>query len=139
LIERTVDIDKTSNQPFCTLPIFLAVVGTSVTAGTVWSSVGSLVVYGLRMGSVVLALTLVAAVFKAGMATRLRVLPPYVGRIGTITLLIAGAYIAPLLAHRRRHPRTHRLTWPGHVATSNADHGLPPAAQELMLSWTDPT
>jgi hypothetical protein len=28
------------------------------------------------------------------MATRLRVLLPYVGRIGTITLLIAGAYIA---------------------------------------------
>ena len=43
------------------------------------------------MRSVVLALALVAAVFKVGMATRLRVLLPYVGRIGTITLLIAGA------------------------------------------------
>lgn len=77
----------------CTLPIFLAVVGTSVTVGSVWSSLGSLVAYGLGMGSVVLALTLVAAVIKAGMATRLRTLLPHVGRIGTITLLIAGAYI----------------------------------------------
>jgi hypothetical protein len=74
-------------------------VGTSATVGTAWSSLGSLVVYGLGIGSVVLALTLVAAAFKAGMATRLRVLLPYVRlpyvrRIGTSTLLIAGAYIA---------------------------------------------
>jgi cytochrome c-type biogenesis protein len=68
-------------------------ISTSVTIGTVWSSLGSVVVYDLGMGSVVLTLTLVAAVFKAGIAARLRVLLPYVGRIGTITLLIAGAYI----------------------------------------------
>ena len=72
-----------------TLPIFLAVVGTSVIVGTVWSPLGSLVVYGLGMGSVVLARPR-----RRRLQGRHRDSPAgahsYVGRR---TLLIAGACI----------------------------------------------
>jgi cytochrome c biogenesis protein CcdA len=77
----------------CTLPIFLAVVGTSVTAKTVWTSLGSLVMYGLGMGFVVVTLTLAAGVFQAALDRRLRRLLPFIGGIGTIALFAAGGYV----------------------------------------------
>jgi cytochrome c-type biogenesis protein len=77
----------------CTLPIFLAVVGSSITAATVWPSLGSLALYGLGMGSVILVLTLAMAVFKSALALRLRRLVPYIEPVGTVALFVAGAYI----------------------------------------------
>ncbi|MGH8775832.1 MAG: hypothetical protein ACRDWI_11875 [Jiangellaceae bacterium] len=77
----------------CTLPIFLAVVGTSVTARTMWSSLGSLVMYGLGMGFVIVTLTLAAGAFQATLDLRLRRLLPAISRLGTIALFVAGGYI----------------------------------------------
>jgi cytochrome c-type biogenesis protein len=77
----------------CTLPIFLVVVGSSITTATVWSSLGSLILYGLGMASVVMALTLATGVFQSALAIRLRRVLPYVEPIGTIALFVAGAYI----------------------------------------------
>lgn len=77
----------------CTLPIFLVVVGSSITAATVWSSLGSLVLYGLGMGSVIMVLTLATGLFKSALAVRMRRLLPYIGPIGTVALFVAGAYI----------------------------------------------
>jgi cytochrome c-type biogenesis protein len=77
----------------CTLPIFLAVVGSSITAATVWPSLGALTLYGLGMGSVIVVLTLAMAVFKSALALRLRRLIPYIEPVGTVALFVAGAYI----------------------------------------------
>lgn len=77
----------------CTLPIFLAVVGSSITAATIWPTLGSLLLYGLGMASVIMALTLATGLFKSTMAVRLRQVIPYVEPIGTIALFVAGAYI----------------------------------------------
>jgi len=77
----------------CTLPIFLAVVGTTVTTATVWSSLGSILMYGLGMGTVVLTLTLAVGVFRVALAARLRPLLPHLGVVGTIALFAAGSYL----------------------------------------------
>lgn len=77
----------------CTLPIFLAVVGSSISAASIWPSLGSLVLYGLGMGSVILVLTVGMAFFKSALALRMRRLIPYIETVGTIALFVAGAYI----------------------------------------------
>lgn len=77
----------------CTLPIFLAVIGTTLTGATAGSSLGALVLYGLGMGLVITTLTVAMAVFQSALAARLRRLLRYVGTIGTIALFLAGGYL----------------------------------------------
>jgi len=77
----------------CTLPIFLAVLGTALTAADLWGAIGQVLLYALGMGSVLTALTLAAALVKvapfAGMRRSLR----YVEPASAVLLLLAGAYI----------------------------------------------
>ena len=77
----------------CTLPVFLAVMGGSLTAGSFASGAGQFVSYGLGMTSVLLVLTLALALFKAGVISRVRGLMPYVQPISAVLLVLAGAYI----------------------------------------------
>jgi cytochrome c-type biogenesis protein len=77
----------------CTLPIFLAVVGTTLTGATAGSSLGALVLYGLGMGLVIVILTVAMALFQTALAARLRRLLRYVGTIGTVALFLAGGYL----------------------------------------------
>ena len=77
----------------CTLPIFLAMVGSSFTGATFLNSVLQFLLYGLGMGSVILVLTLSMAVFRSAMAGALRKAMPYVQRISAAMLLLAGAFI----------------------------------------------
>ena len=77
----------------CTLPIFLAVIGGTFTAGTFLESLLQFMLYGLGMGTVILALTMGMAVFKGAMVSGLRRLLPYVGTVSAVMLLVAGAFI----------------------------------------------
>ena len=77
----------------CTLPIFLAVIGGTFTAETFLDSVLQFVLYGLGMGSVILALTIGMALFKGAIATGLRKALPHVGTISAVMLLVAGTFI----------------------------------------------
>jgi len=77
----------------CTLPVFLAVVGSSLTAGGFVSGAGRFVSYGLGMASVLVALTLALAVFKGGLVKWLRKAVPYVQLASSVLLVLAGAYI----------------------------------------------
>lgn len=77
----------------CTLPIFLTVVGGSIAVSNVLSSAGQFVLYGIGMGSVIMALTLSMAVFKAALIGVLRRINPYIEPIGAVALLAAGSYI----------------------------------------------
>ncbi len=78
----------------CTLPIFLLVVGSSVTAGDFSAGIYQFIVYVLGMGSVLLVLTLGIALVKEGVvvSTMRRVLP-YVQKISALFLIVAGGYI----------------------------------------------
>jgi cytochrome c-type biogenesis protein len=86
----------------CTLPVFLAVVGGGLTAGSFASGAGQFVSYGLGMTSVLLVLTLALALFKRGVISRLRGVVPYVQILSAALLVVAGAYIVfywwPVLA-----------------------------------------
>jgi cytochrome c-type biogenesis protein len=88
----------------CTLPVFLAVMGGGLTAGSFVSGAGQFVSYGLGMTSVLLMLTLALALFKRGVVSRLRGVVPYVQVLSAALLVLAGAYIVfywwPVLAGR---------------------------------------
>ena len=86
----------------CTLPVFLAVMGGGLTAGSFVTGAGQFVSYGLGMTSVLLVLTLALALFKRGVVSRLRGVVPYVQILSAALLVAAGAYIVfywwPVLA-----------------------------------------
>ena len=86
----------------CTLPVFLAVMGGGLTAGSFASGAGQFVSYGLGMTSVLLILTLALAFFKKGVVSRLGSVVPYVQILSAVLLMLAGAYIVfywwPVLA-----------------------------------------
>ncbi|MDE2765464.1 MAG: cytochrome c biogenesis protein CcdA [Chloroflexota bacterium] len=77
----------------CTLPIFLAVVGNTVTASTALGSIGQLLLYGAGMGAVILALTLSIALFRGAMVRTLRRALPHVQTASAVLLLLSGAFI----------------------------------------------
>ena len=77
----------------CTLPVFLAVMGSSLMARSLVSGAGRFLSYGLGMASVLLVLTLALAFFKGGVISRLRSVTPYVQPISAALLMVAGAYI----------------------------------------------
>ncbi|MCH8888430.1 MAG: hypothetical protein IIC13_17745 [SAR324 cluster bacterium] len=83
----------------CTLPIFLAVVGSAFTSeGTASEGAVSgllqFVSYALGMGSVVLGLTLAAALVKEGLLVGyVRRVMPYLQPVSAWLLVLAGGYI----------------------------------------------
>ncbi len=78
----------------CTLPIFLMVVGSSLTAGDFSGGLLQFFSYILGMGSIMLLLTLGIAVIKEGVVVgALRKILPYVQKISAIFLILAGGYI----------------------------------------------
>ena len=77
----------------CTLPIFLAVVGTSLAVSNILTSFGQFLLYALGMGLVILVLTLGIAFFRGAMVGALRKALPYVQPVGSWLMVVAGAYI----------------------------------------------
>ena len=77
----------------CTLPIFLAVIGTSFAVSSIATSFAQFVLYALGMGMVIIALTVGMALFKTAMVGALRKVMPYVAPVGSWLMVIAGAYI----------------------------------------------
>ena len=77
----------------CTLPIFLAVVGTSLAVSSLLTSLSQFLLYALGMGTVIMALTLGVALFKGAMAGAMRKALPYIQPVGSWLMVVAGAYI----------------------------------------------
>ena len=98
----------------CTLPIFLTVVGGSLTASSFGGSATQFISYALGMGSIILALTISIAVFKGTVVGKIRNVLPYLERVSALLLIIAGTYIiyhlsanfADRLAQRMGNPGT---------------------------------
>ena len=69
----------------CTLPIFLAVVGSTLTlaVSNLATSFGQFVLYALGMGAVIMALTIGMAFFKGAMVRTMRQALPYIQPIGS--------------------------------------------------------
>ncbi|MBI2165115.1 MAG: cytochrome c biogenesis protein CcdA, partial [Chloroflexi bacterium] len=77
----------------CTLPIFLVVVGSALASRGFLSSFTQFIGYSLGMGTILIAVTMGAALFRGAVARWLRVALPYVHRVSALFLLGAGAYL----------------------------------------------
>lgn len=77
----------------CTLPVFLAVVATQLTAASFVSGVATFVVYGVGMSIMLVGVTVALAFGKQSMVKRLRSSARYINRVSGAVLVIAGAYI----------------------------------------------
>ncbi len=77
----------------CTLPIFLAVVGSSMARGSFLGAVSQFVLYALGMGTVILLLTISITLFEGAMLGVLRKALPYMRSAGGVLLILAGAFI----------------------------------------------
>lgn len=77
----------------CTLPIFVALVGASLATASVLEGTIVFGAYALGMATMLMALSLGAALARDGLARRLKRLLPYMQRIASGLLLVAGAYL----------------------------------------------
>jgi cytochrome c biogenesis protein CcdA len=77
----------------CTLPVFLAVVGASLTAAGLEGGAAMFGAYAAGMASVLMAVALSIALLKGAVAQWFRALLPYVNRVGAILLILAGVYL----------------------------------------------
>jgi cytochrome c biogenesis protein CcdA len=77
----------------CTLPIFLVVVGSSLATSSVADSFVQFMGFALGMGSVLIAVTVGAALFRGAVSKGLRKVVPHVHRTSALFLVGAGLYL----------------------------------------------
>ena len=77
----------------CTLPIFLAVIGTTFAVSSIATSFAQFILYALGMGVVIISLTVGMALFKGTMVGLLRKALPYIQPVGSWLMILAGSYI----------------------------------------------
>lgn len=77
----------------CTLPIFLAVMASSLTTSGLVGGASQFISYALGMGAVVTGLTVGMALFKSTAVRTLRRVLPYVETVSALLLVVAGTYI----------------------------------------------
>lgn len=77
----------------CTLPIFVALVGASLATSSIVEGTIVFGAYGLGMATMLMALSLGAALARDGLARRLKRLLPHMQRIASGLLLLAGVYL----------------------------------------------
>ena len=77
----------------CAMPIFLAVVGSTLAVSGVVAAMGQFVLYALGMGFVIMLLTIGIGVFKGAMVGRLRGALPYTQPVSAALMIGAGSYI----------------------------------------------
>ncbi|GAB4543312.1 MAG: cytochrome c biogenesis protein CcdA [Anaerolineae bacterium] len=77
----------------CTLPIFLVVVSSSLTSQGLLASFSQFIGYALGMGTILIAVTMGAALFQGTVARWLRRVIPYVHRTSALFMVGAGVYL----------------------------------------------
>jgi cytochrome c biogenesis protein CcdA len=77
----------------CTLPIFLVVVGSSLASQGLLASFSQFIGYALGMGTILVAVTIGAALFQGTVARGLQKAIPYVHRASALFMLGAGVYL----------------------------------------------
>jgi cytochrome c biogenesis protein CcdA len=75
----------------CTLPLFLTLVGASLSGG---GKVTTFLAYGAGMAVMLMALSVLIALAREGAARAVRPLLPYMSRTAGLLLLAAGAYLS---------------------------------------------
>lgn len=77
----------------CTLPIFLTVIGSATSAGSVVGMAGVFSAYGLGVATILMLLCVGTAGFREVLARALRPLMRHIDRISGVLLLLGGGYV----------------------------------------------
>jgi cytochrome c-type biogenesis protein len=77
----------------CTLPIFVALVGASLATASIFEGAIVFGAYAFGMATILMALSLGAALARDGLARRLKRLLPHMHRIASSLLLISASYL----------------------------------------------
>ena len=77
----------------CTLPIFLAVIGSSLATGTPGEAAIMFASFGAGMALVLMAVVISIALVKGAIVEKVQSVLPYVYRVGAALLILAGAYL----------------------------------------------
>ncbi|MBM3958889.1 MAG: cytochrome c biogenesis protein CcdA [SAR202 cluster bacterium] len=77
----------------CTLPVFLALVSSSLATGGFAFALGQFIVYALGMTSVILLLTVSMAIFKGAVISVFRRVMPVMQPVSAVLVLLAGGFI----------------------------------------------
>jgi len=77
----------------CTLPVFLSVVATQLTARSFLEGIAVFLAYGIGMSVVLVGITIVLALGKQSLVNRLRSSARYINRLAGVILIGAGAFI----------------------------------------------
>lgn len=88
----------------CTLPLFLIFLGSSLTSRDVADTLLVFAAFAVGMTVVLTAIAVSAALLREGVATRLRALLPYAGKVSGALLVVCGLYLAYYWARVRLGP-----------------------------------
>lgn len=77
----------------CTLPLFLAVVGSGLASSGVLGGLIEFVLYALGMGAVISVLTVSVGIFGQALVSRARRLGRFLEPVSAVLLLVTGAYV----------------------------------------------
>ena len=77
----------------CTLPVFLLVVGTSLASQGLLGSFSQFISFGLGMGTILVVVTVGAALFQDVLTGLVRAIVPHVHRLSAFFLIGAGLYL----------------------------------------------
>lgn len=77
----------------CTLPVFLLVVGTSLVSERLLASFSQFISFGLGMGTILMIVTIGAALFQDVLTGLVRAIVPHVHRLSALFLIGAGLYL----------------------------------------------
>jgi cytochrome c-type biogenesis protein len=77
----------------CTLPVFLLVIGTSLASKGLLASFGQFISFGLGMGTILMVVTIGAALFQDVLTGLVRAIVPHVHRLSAFFLIGAGLYL----------------------------------------------
>jgi len=77
----------------CTVGIFISGVSNSFSADGVAKGTGNFLAYGIGMGVVITFLTMSLALAKSNVASNMRRMLPYIGRVSGVLLIVAGIYM----------------------------------------------
>ncbi|HED13029.1 MAG TPA: cytochrome c biogenesis protein CcdA [Gammaproteobacteria bacterium] len=80
----------------CTLPIFLAITGTTFSEG-ILPNITNFIAFALGVGTILTALSVSAALARSGLERTLKSFLPYVHRASGAILFLAGLYVSYLL------------------------------------------
>jgi cytochrome c-type biogenesis protein len=85
----------------CTLPLFLTLVGASLSDGGKLTTFTTFLAYGTGMAVVLMALSVLVALAREGAVRAVRPLLPYMNRIAGLLLLASGGYLSYYWARLR--------------------------------------